>query len=234
MKQKMNTYLLGASMVALTFSFSFSTDAISAETCATVPSCAELGYTDTWCDFEGGAHALKCPFDQTKLHCSYVTTDCESGSIVYSDRTCSYARNPNKTPIGVIYKNNSILHVVALNDQSSGTKYTNVASICRNYRIGGLSGWHYGEVMGSGYTFFTGISYIGSHVVNRVNSGLARAGGTPLSGSYWTHAVNSSHDSSVTIYTRDFSSLNSTSYTAQNAANLSKKVRCMALFDQLQ
>lgn len=71
MKQKKNTYLFGASMVALTFSFGNNQVAAS-EGCTTIPSCEELGYEAASCP--SGTPALKCPFDQSKVFCA---KDCE-------------------------------------------------------------------------------------------------------------------------------------------------------------
>jgi hypothetical protein len=114
-------YLTGVSLVALTFSLNSAT--AYAEGCPAVPTCAELGYSETDC---GEAPALKCPFDQSKLFCGgncgnggSNSPTCNVGDIYYSDDTCSPTRINSKTPIGVVYDSVNKL-VVSLDESSSG------------------------------------------------------------------------------------------------------------------
>ena len=118
--------LTAMTIVAL---FSFSVHA----TCTPTPDCASIGYTETSCE----TISLKCPFDQTKLYCfpcdssyqytcsnsneygdgtsckgkykSCCNTDCIVGAIYYSDKTCSSCVDSNKTPIGVVVKDNELV-----------------------------------------------------------------------------------------------------------------------------
>ena len=64
MRNLLNKYLTGASMIALTFSLNIST---ANATCSPMPTCEELGYTETSCDTSAGYKCLKCPFDTTKI-----------------------------------------------------------------------------------------------------------------------------------------------------------------------
>ncbi len=101
--------------------------------CTPAPDCASIGYTQTSCE----TISLKCPFDQSKLYCfpcdssyqylcsepneygdgescnnkykSCCNTDCVVGAIYYSDKTCSSCVDNNKTPIGVVVKDNELI-----------------------------------------------------------------------------------------------------------------------------
>ena len=99
-----NRMMIGASLLMMTFSFATKTNA---ETCTQVPTCAELGFTETNC---GSKKALKCPFDQTKLFC-VNTTPCMVGDIYYSDNNCraDYDTLSNVTALGVVAGDGIIL-----------------------------------------------------------------------------------------------------------------------------
>ena len=78
----------GAGLTALAFS-TIVTSTAFAQTCATVPTCEELGFDKTQRDCV--TTPLKCPFDQTKYYC--LTADeledllpCAIGDILYSDK----------------------------------------------------------------------------------------------------------------------------------------------------
>ena len=103
--------ILGLSAVTLAFSFG----AYAEESCITIPTCAELGYTDTSCE---APYTLKCPFDQTKLFCPEIdlSHDCAIGNIVYCDGTCSDTYDSNKMVLGIYVSNTNI---VALNHLST-------------------------------------------------------------------------------------------------------------------
>ena len=100
-----NRMMIGASLLMMTFSFATKTNA---ETCTQVPTCAELGYTETNC---GLNMALKCPFDQTKLFCG--KEKCKAGDIYYSDNTCSSTYSNNKTVVGVVAGNRFLVDITA-------------------------------------------------------------------------------------------------------------------------
>ena len=87
-----NRMIMGVSLLMMTFSFTINANA---QNCATLPSCDELGYTETSCLGD----SLKCPFDQTKLFCG---EKCKAGDIYYSDNTCSEDYNSSKTVVGVV------------------------------------------------------------------------------------------------------------------------------------
>ena len=103
--------LFGAGLTALAFSSIFTPTAF-AQTCATVPTCDELGYDLSASDCTG-KKALKCPFDNTKFYCldggetSGNNGGCTSpsvGYILYSDMSCSADVVSGKTAIGIIFE----------------------------------------------------------------------------------------------------------------------------------
>ncbi len=74
--------------------------------CGPVPSCEELGFTNTadQCDDSG---MLKCPFDETAVFCRKKATGigCEVGSVLYSNLNCYKpdAAPSGLTAIGVVF-----------------------------------------------------------------------------------------------------------------------------------
>ena len=120
-------FQLGAMTMISLFSFN------AYATCTPTPDCASIGYTETSCE----TISLKCPFDQTKLYCfpcdsayqytcsntneygngnscnnkykSCCNTDCVVGNIYYSDGTCNSCLDANKTPVGVVVKDNELV-----------------------------------------------------------------------------------------------------------------------------
>ena len=78
MKNKLIRYITGAGMIALSSSLTTST---ADATCSAMPSCSELGYTQTSCTT--GYVSIKCPFDTTKMQC--VPTSSSSSNISCSD-----------------------------------------------------------------------------------------------------------------------------------------------------
>ena len=74
MRNLLNKYLTGASMIALTFSLNTGT---ANATCSPMPTCEELGYNKTSCP--NGVKSLKCPFDSAKLFCGDVTNCSQIG-----------------------------------------------------------------------------------------------------------------------------------------------------------
>jgi len=79
-------------MVALTFSLNI-TNANAASTCAAMPTCAAMGYTQTSCP--SGITPLKCPFDETKLFCG-AGGDCEA--LGYTKTSCEVDEEVFKCP----------------------------------------------------------------------------------------------------------------------------------------
>ena len=129
--------------------FSFSAHA----TCTPTPDCASIGYTETSCE----TISLKCPFDQTKLYCfpcdssyqytcsnpneygkgesckgkykSCCNTDCVVGNIYYSDGTCNSCLDTNKTPIGVVVKDNELVMSQRVGGIQWGGYGTNISTL---------------------------------------------------------------------------------------------------------
>ena len=66
-------------------------------TCATPPTCAELGYNQY---SSSCTNSVKCPFDTTKVKCIPETP--QVGHILYSDGTTSSTYNSSKTAVGVV------------------------------------------------------------------------------------------------------------------------------------
>ena len=95
--------LFGAGLTALAFSSIFTSTAF-AQTCATVPTCDELGYdlSETDCS---GKKALKCPFDNTKFYCpdGRGSDTLSVGDILFSDMTTGPDPVSGKTPIGIVF-----------------------------------------------------------------------------------------------------------------------------------
>lgn len=109
MKNIMKHTKIGASLIALAFSL-FVTHNVQAQSCATPPSCTDLGYVRSASDC--ATIALKCPFDQTKYYCLTAdeladlvpeTSNCAIGDILYSDKTCNANVVASKTPIGIVF-----------------------------------------------------------------------------------------------------------------------------------
>lgn len=71
--------------------------ALAAINCATLPTCASIGYSDasTSC-----SKYLPCPFDSTKVKC--LPEIAKAGDILYSDGTTSYSKIASKTPVGIV------------------------------------------------------------------------------------------------------------------------------------
>ena len=76
-------------------------NAHAAPDCHELPSCESLGFI---CSSEecGDLKALSCPFDLSKKTCWPKETNCELGSILYSDFKC-YEAACGRTPIAIIY-----------------------------------------------------------------------------------------------------------------------------------
>ena len=121
-----NRMMIGASLLMMTFSFATKTNA---ETCTQVPTCAELGYTETNC---GSNVALKCPFDQTKLFCG--KEKCKAGDIYYSDNTCSDEYNSSKTVIGVVAGEGFIVNI---EETGESMKWEPAINACKGVSRGG-------------------------------------------------------------------------------------------------
>ena len=133
MKIKSKT-MLGVSLFAMTFSFGVMAD----DTCKTVPTCAELGYTATSCSGD----SIKCPFNTSKLYCLPVvphlcnSSETKIGDIYYSDDICSSEVVSGKTAIGVVYDTDRKL-VLSLDQVTKywndGTTTYNDISTLTNY-----------------------------------------------------------------------------------------------------
>ena len=222
MKIGTNRMMIGVSLLMMTFSLSFVTYA--ADACKKVPTCAELGYTDTWCDPDDPSNTkiLKCPFDQSKLFCIYINESCSVGDIVYSDWTCSTTRHPTKTPIGVVGPS---AEIIALNDLSSST-YTpaQAEDMCTKQKINGVP---------AGLHLESNASHLGNeiqysqtmNIYNKIQNAMAAAGGTRLSGKYWSriHFYNGSYSWGQIIDTNN-NPLDTNTYSTN--ANDRAKVRC--------
>ena len=151
-----NRMMMGASLLMMTFSFATKTNA---ETCTQVPTCAELGFTETNC---GSKKALKCPFDQTKLFCA--GEKCPAGYIYYSDNTCSENYTSGKTVVGVVAGEGIIVNIV---NAGSTMTWENAISHCKGVSRGGKTA-HLP-------TFDEGRKIANNSVA--VNSGLAKISG---------------------------------------------------------
>ena len=82
MNNRTNTYLFGASMIALTFSLNINT--VNASQCFQMPTCEQMGYTSTGC--ENGVEQLKCPFNTGLVKC-LGSSDCKN--LGYKSSECS-------------------------------------------------------------------------------------------------------------------------------------------------
>ena len=127
-----NRMMMGASLLMMTFSFATKTNA---ETCTQVPTCAELGYTETTC---GLFTSLKCPFDNSKLFCG---TNCISGYVKDESKTdvCVAVKQviySGSTPIGVEISSHL---AIAMNDASSTMQWEAAKSYCAGLTTGGKS-----------------------------------------------------------------------------------------------
>lgn len=75
-------------------------------TCTPKGNCENLGYTNTTAACKDG---LKCPFDESKVFCSekpiepVLPEECDVGSILYSDKTCSKKVITGKTAVAVVF-----------------------------------------------------------------------------------------------------------------------------------
>ena len=116
-----------------------------AETCTPTPDCKSLGYTETSCPDGGG---VKCPWNTSLMYCckkcapACELKSCEEGDILYANMkcyTCLANSNPGSTPIGVVFTSKK---AVGLVDLSTETTQKEAESLCSNYSIGGISGWH--------------------------------------------------------------------------------------------
>lgn len=98
--------IFGVSLALVTFSF---INDVSAQTCATPPTCESLGYEFSAADC-ADRPALKCPFDTSKIYCLTQKEASEAGicmnigDVLYSDKTCSSYDNlvKGKTPIAIV------------------------------------------------------------------------------------------------------------------------------------
>ena len=95
--------IMGVSLLMMTFSFA--SNGVGEESCTEVPTCEELGYTETSC---GTAMPLKCPFDHSKLFC---LEKCPVGYIYYCDNTCSEDYDNSKTVVGVVAGNGFVVNI---------------------------------------------------------------------------------------------------------------------------
>ncbi len=129
------------------------TPTIANAECTPAPDCASIGYTQTSCE----TLSLKCPFDQTKLYCfpcdssfqytcsnpneygngtsckgkykSCCNTSCSIGNIYYSDGTCNSCLDTNKTPVGVVVKDNELIMSNATSNIQWGGYGTNISAL---------------------------------------------------------------------------------------------------------
>ena len=176
MKIKSKT-MLGVSLFAMTFSFG-----ATAQTCKPVPSCESLGYTATSCSGD----SIKCPFDESKLHCMKAQSLCTPGKIFYTDGTCSDDYDSSKTVLGVIITLNadgsySILEPTASNSVNS----TNATSFCAGITRGGLTAHLPIKLSSQGYA--QELNAIG-YFYKAINEGLGKiSGATKLNNTsfYW-------------------------------------------------
>lgn len=132
MRVKINRMMIGVSLLMMTFSL---TTVTYAETCKKVPTCAELGYTETWCDTSSAKIAiLKCPFDQSKWFCAAKPT-CNAYDFVYSDFTCSRVRISGKTVIGISQGGTQFMINTTVNLRMD--KSYQILNTPQNYNYGG-------------------------------------------------------------------------------------------------
>ena len=124
--------MMGASLLMMTFFFGINANA---ETCTQVPTCEELGFTETNC---GSKKALKCQFDQTKLFCG--GDQCKVGDIYYSDDTCSENYNADKTVVGVVAISGVVAGagvIVNIDQPSSTYTWAGAVDACKSVTRGG-------------------------------------------------------------------------------------------------
>lgn len=97
---KLNFPRLGASLLVFALSLNFNSNQAQAQTCATPPSCASLGYlfTEAGCQ---DAFLLRCPFDTTKVYCTKIK--CPIGAYAYTDGSCSSSLDSTKTTVGIVF-----------------------------------------------------------------------------------------------------------------------------------
>lgn len=133
---------IGAGLIALAFSSVGSINIAVAQTCATPPTCAELGF-DKGADDCTGRSTLKCPFDTTKLFCMTAAEaaagNCDNpniGTIIYSDKSCSGSVMADKTAIAVVF-NPTYRLAIALKTERKywSTEYFDVPNLT-NYGSG--------------------------------------------------------------------------------------------------
>ena len=77
-------------LLSLVFIFGVVSNTYAQMDCESIPSCAELGYTQTSC---AGGKGIKCPFDETQLYCAGVKSlpDGETPTITDEDWTAACA-----------------------------------------------------------------------------------------------------------------------------------------------
>lgn len=99
-------------------------------TCTPKGDCQTIGYNKTPADCSDG---LKCPFDTKKVFCLEILTspekptppeipeECEVGSILYSDMSCSKLAIRSKTPIAIVFDKAKRLAISLKNSPSKLT-----------------------------------------------------------------------------------------------------------------
>lgn len=133
--KKLNQYKIGASLIALAFSMLGGINQAIAQTCATPPTCAALGYDKSASDCSGKS-ILKCPFDQSQIFCAGAGEEggackiANIGDILFSDKSCGSALIDGKRPIGIIFEADRRL-AVALNHTTKywSTEYFDVSGL---------------------------------------------------------------------------------------------------------
>ena len=103
--------------------------------CGPVPSCEELGFTNTADQCSGDGSMVKCPFDETAVFCRKKATGigCEVGSVLYSDLNCydPDAAPSGLTAIGVVFDTDKKL-AIGLNTETKlvwGGKGTDIPDL---------------------------------------------------------------------------------------------------------
>ncbi|MBS4774192.1 MAG: hypothetical protein KHX55_07990 [Proteobacteria bacterium] len=109
-------------------------------TCATPPTCAELGYTDTAANCEGKM-MLKCPFDLTKVNCmNNVKRQMQQYDYYYADGSSSSNLISGRVVIGIKknWTSQTTSKILALQEKSVASQSA-AAQYCAEYSTPGTT-----------------------------------------------------------------------------------------------
>lgn len=109
-------------------------------TCATPPTCAELGYTDAAANCEGKM-MLKCPFDLTKVNCmNNVKRKMQQYDYYYADGSSSSNLISGRVVIGIKknWASEATSEILALQEKSVASQSA-AAQYCAEYFTSGTT-----------------------------------------------------------------------------------------------